>query len=296
MTKKTWLEVALNGGGGHDHQHLMPISQSQIIEEGIACVEAGASIVHFHAYNADTEKQADEAALYAEVIDGIRAKVDAIVYGTLPMIGTQNVVGAENIAERHAAMRELAERKLIEWMVVDPGSVNFAAYTRLAHDRDGFTYLNPDAHIRHGLAMCERFNLNPSYAVYEPGFMRQAAAMADRFPIVPQPVYRLMFSEGYTFSFPPKEYGLDAYLALLDDIDPGAHWMIAGLMVDIHPLIAPAVERGGHVRVGLEDAPSLSERGNVWWVKDAVKRIQAAGSEVASAQDVRDDLIGHSNG
>ena len=108
----------------------MPISQSQIIEEGIACVEAGASIVHFHAYNADTEKQADEAALYAEVIDGIRAKVDAIVYGTLPMIGTQNVVGAENIAERHAAMQELAERKLIEWMVVDPGSVNFAAFTR----------------------------------------------------------------------------------------------------------------------------------------------------------------------
>ena len=126
--------------------------------------------------------------------------------------------------------------------------------------------------------------------------MRQAAAMADRFPIVPQPVYRLMFSEGYTFSFPPKEYGLDAYLALLDDIDPGAHWMIAGLMVDIHPLIAPAVERGGHVRVGLEDAPSLSERGNVWWVKDAVKRIQATGGEVASAQDVRDDLMGHSNG
>ena len=72
MTKKTWLEVAFNGGGGHDHQHLMPISQSQIIEEGIACVEAGASIVHFHAYNADTEKQADEAALYAEVTRGAR--------------------------------------------------------------------------------------------------------------------------------------------------------------------------------------------------------------------------------
>ena len=61
-------------------------------------------------------------------------------------------------------------------------------------------------------------------------------------------------------------------------------------------MIAPAVERGGHVRVGLEDAPSLSERGTVWWVKDAVKRIQAAGGEVASAQDVRDDLMGHSNG
>ena len=87
MTKKTWLEVALNGGGGHAHQHLMPISVDQLIAEGIACAEAGASIVHFHAYDAATETQKDTADLYARVIEGIREKVDAIVYGTLPMIG-----------------------------------------------------------------------------------------------------------------------------------------------------------------------------------------------------------------
>ena len=290
MTKKTWLEVALNGGGGHAHQNLMPISVDQLIAEGIACVEAGASIVHFHAYDAATETQKDTADLYARVIEGIREKVDAIVYGTLPMIGTQDVAGPEHVRERHAAMLQLAERKLIEWMVVDPGSVNFASVTRLAQDRDGFTYLNPDAHIRHGLAMCERFALHPSYAVYEPGFMRQATAMAERFPILPTSVYRLMFSEGYTFSFPPKAYGLDAYLALLEDVAPGAPWMVAGLMVDIHPLIELAVARGGQVRVGLEDAPRLTERGNLWWVEDAVKRIEAAGGKLATADDVRRDL------
>lgn len=274
----------------------MPLSTDDLIAEGIACVEAGASIVHFHAYDATTEKQEDSADLYARVIEGIREKVDAIVYGTLPMIGTQNVASADNVVERHAAMKELAERKLIEWMVVDPGSVNFAAFSRLAQDRDGFTYLNPDAHIRYGLALSERFGLHPSYAVYEPGFARQAAAMGERFPILPTPIYRLMFSEGYTFSFPPKEYGLEAYLALLDDVAPGAPWMIAGLMVDISPLIAPAVERGGHIRVGLEDAPKLSERGNAWWVEDAVKRIGAASGSVANAQDVRASLKENSHG
>lgn len=296
MTKKTWLEVALNGGGGHAHQHLMPISVDQLIAEGIACVEAGVSIVHFHAYDAATETQKDTADLYARVIEGIREKVDAIVYGTLPMIGTQDVASPEHVRERHAAMLQLAERKLIEWMVVDPGSVNFASVTRLAQDRDGFTYLNPDAHIRHGLAMCERFALHPSYAVYEPGFMRQATAMAERFPILPTSVYRLMFSEGYTFSFPPKAYGLDAYLALLEDVAPGAPWMVAGLMVDIHPLIELAVARGGQVRVGLEDAPRLTERGNLWWVEDAVKRIEAAGGKLATADDVRRDLGSNSHG
>ncbi|MEE2688554.1 MAG: 3-keto-5-aminohexanoate cleavage protein [Pseudomonadota bacterium] len=291
MTKKTWLEVALNGAGGHTHQHLMPITPERLIAEAVACVEAGASIIHFHSYDGLTETQKDTAELYARVIEGIRERVDAIVYGTLPMIGTQNVTGPEKIIERHTAMRELAEHKLIEWMVVDPGSVNFGVADRLAQDRDGFTYHNPDAHIRHGLAMCERFALHPTYAIYEPGFIRQAAAMAERFPILPEPIYRLMFSEGYTFGFPPKQYGLDAYLALLDDVAPGASWMVAGLMVNIHPLIAPAVDRGGHIRVGLEDAPRLSERGNLWWVEDAVKRIEAAGGTLATAEEVRLDLI-----
>ena len=105
-----------------------------------------------------------------------------------------------------------------------------------------------------------------------------------------------MFSEGYTFSFPPKAYGLDAYLALLEDVAPGAPWMVAGLMVDIHPLIELAVARGGQVRVGLEDAPRLTERGNLWWVEDAVKRIEAAGGKLATADDVRRDLGSNSHG
>ena len=287
MAMKTWLEVSLNGGGGHAHQHLMPVTAAALIEEGIASVEAGASIVHFHAYDEATETQRDDADLYARVIEGIRAKVDAIVYGTLPAIGTPACPTAAHVKERHAAVEELARRRLIEWTVVDPGSVNFADFAGIERDRDGFVYENPQSHIRHALGLCERFGLHPSYAVYEPGFARLGAAMARRFPIVPQPVYRFMFSDGYAFSFPPEEYALDAYLTLLDSVAPGAPWMVAGLMVDIRPLIAPAVARGGHVRVGLEDAPRLSERGNLWWVGEAVRQIRAAGGEPASAGEVR---------
>ena len=106
------------------------------------------------------------------------------------------------------------------------GSVNFASATRLAQDRDGFTYLNPDAHIRHGLAMCERFALHPSYAVYEPGFMRQATAMAERYYTadicLPSNVLR-----GLCIQLPPKAYGLDAYLALLERRTARPGWLPA---------------------------------------------------------------------
>jgi uncharacterized protein (DUF849 family) len=76
-------------------------------------------------------------------------------------------------------------------------------------------------------------------------------------------------------------------VALLQELDASAPWMIAGLSVDVRPLIAETVGRGGHVRVGLEDAPLGSSTGNVAWVEDAVRLVRDAGAEPATAADVR---------
>ena len=43
--------------------------------------------------------------------------------------------------------------------------------------------------------------------------------------------------------------------ALLRREAPDAPWMVAGLGADVLPLIPEVVAVGGHVRVGLEDAP-----------------------------------------
>jgi len=131
-----------------------------------------------------------------------------------------------------------------------------------------------------------RYSLHPSYAIYEPGFARLGATLHWR-ESCPAPVYRFMFSSGYTFSFPPEDYALTAYLKLLDQVAPGAKWMVAGLQVDVLPMIARAVAEGGHVRVGLEDAPWGSQKSNVEWVREAAKRIENAGSTLATAQEVR---------
>jgi uncharacterized protein (DUF849 family) len=52
-------------------------------------------------------------------------------------------------------------------------------------------------------------------------------------------------------------------------------------------MIPRVVMEGGHVRVGLEDAPFDSERSNLQWVEAAVKAIDNSGGELASAADVR---------
>jgi 3-keto-5-aminohexanoate cleavage enzyme len=188
--------------------------------------------------------------------------------------------------QRFAHIEELARRGLIEWAAVDPGSTNFSLYDELIEDKPGFVYVNSEQDVRYGLSLAMRYRLHPSYAIYEPGFVRLGATLHWR-ESCPAPVYRFMFSSGYTFSFPPEDYALTAYLKLLDQVAPGAFWMVAGLQVDVLPMIPRAVAEGGHVRVGLEDAPWGSEKSNVQWVREAVQRIENAGGELATAQAVR---------
>jgi uncharacterized protein (DUF849 family) len=276
MAHATWLEVALNGPWGRDLQPGIPVRTADIVEQGVACAREGAAIVHVHAYDEASGKQRDDADLYARIIEGIRAQVDCIVYPTIPF-------GGEHTAQsRFAAIEGLARRGLLEWAVVDPGSVNIAE----------FVYANPYDHIRHGLALAAQHRFHPGYAIYEPGFVRLGAALA-REAAVPQPVYRFMFSEGFTFGFPPAAYALDAYQRLLADEAPGSPWMVAGLAVDILPLAGLAAERGGHVRVGLEDAPLGSTRSNLEWVRAARRAIEGARRSVASAKEVRQALKHH---
>src|SRR5207248_11656277 len=66
------------------------------------------------------------------------------------------------------------------------------------------------------------YGLRPAYAIYEPCFVRLGAALARAAGGTPQPVYRFMFSEGFSYCFPPTEYALDAYLQLLASEAPGA--------------------------------------------------------------------------
>ena len=99
-----------------------------------------------------------------------------------------------------------------------------------------------------------------------------------------------MFSEGMAFSLPPRAYALDAYRALLAAYAPAAPWMVAGSLMDPTPLVPSLVAAGGHVRVGLEDAPLGSERSNLAWVEHIAAAIAQAGGTLATAIDVRTAL------
>ena len=281
--RKVWIEVALNGAWSRKLQPGIPDTLDAIIEQGVACAQAGASIIHTHAYE-NGGRQTFDWQVYARIIEGIRAQVDVPVYPSYPAAPADSPAAA-----RFAHVEALAERGLLEFAVVDPGSVNFTTAKTSAGAKPADTYLNPEAHVRHALDFAARKGLHPAFAIYEPGFTRAGAALAKAAAVKP-PIYRLMFTEGFAFGFPPRSYALAAHIALLEEAAPGAPWMAAGLAVDVRPLIAETVAKGGHLRVGLEDAPLGSTMSNLQWVEDAVRLVQQAGGEPATGPEVRQAL------
>jgi uncharacterized protein (DUF849 family) len=281
---KVWIEAALNGPWTRERQRGIPIAVEEIVADGIACAEAGAAVIHAHAYDVANGRQKDDWEIYARIIEGIRAKVDVIVYPTIP----SPALGQEQTTNRFGHTLELAKRGLIEWAVIDPGSVHISRFDDLAH---GGVYMNPHEDIMEGMRIARAHHVHPSYAIYEPGFTRLGAALAAIAPPSPTPIYRFMFSDEFAWGFPPRDKYLDTHLELLAEAAPDSPWMIAGLGVDITPLIPHTVARGGHVRVGLEDALWGCPQTNEALVKNAVQRVHAAGGEPATTAEVRAALL-----
>jgi len=287
VTHPTWLEVAINGPWSRVRQPNIPVLEDEIVEQALACAAEGASIIHFHAYDPDTGRQRDDYEIYAPIIERIRARADVICYGTLPFAGSVDAPSPLTPAQRYAAVDKLVRAGLIEWSVVDPGSTNISHYADIQANKEGFVYANPESHVRYGLGLAQQHHITPSYAIYEPGFMRLGAALHRAYPGAPMPIYRLMFSQAIAFGFPPTEWALDAYLRLLAQEQPESPWMIAGLGVELGNLIEHAVKLGGHVRVGLEDAPMGCPQDNLTLLRDARRRIETAGGTLATAAQVR---------
>ncbi len=285
--QRVWIEAALNGPWG-PQQPGIPRDVESIVAQGIACALAGACIIHVHAYDGG-EAQVFDWEVYARIIEGIRSEVDVPVYPSVPTTGTgAGPDGGE--AAKFAHLPELAKRGLIEFAVIDPGSVNFTLMA--PGEAPAGTYQNGEAELREALALAAEHGFHPSYAIYEPGFTRAGAALARITPGLPVPLYRFMFSDHFAWGFPPKERYLETHLDLLDESHPGAPWMVAGLGVDIAPLVELAVRRGGHVRAGLEDAPLGCETSNLGLVEEMVAHVRAAGGEPATVEEMWTELRG----
>lgn len=290
MSRPVFIEAALNGPWSKSRQPLMPVTAEALIDQGIDCAKAGASIIHIHVYDPQTGQQFEDYGSYKRVIEGIREREDVIVYPTLPLSGFSGTEQSFKPEARFEVVAALAKAGLLEWSVIDPGTTQISEINSPDAAAINFLYINSEPEIRHGLELASRYRFTPSFAIYEAGFLRLGSLLAKATKGCPKPVYRFMFSDGFSFGFPPEDTYLSAYKNLLDSTDPGALWMAAGLQVNLQPLISKCLEAGGHIRTGLEDAMFNSEVGNVNLVKQTAENITREHYEIGTASQLRRQL------
>lgn len=279
-----WLEVALNGSWSPRVQPLVPVSVEDIVAQGIECVREGASIVHYHAFDVARGVQSDDIELHRRIVGGIREQVDALVY---PTTASRKLLPGkpDTLGGRFDLARGLAAHGLLDCLVIDPGA-------HLMHDPlqrwAPYIYANFTQEIEEALAICKGSGAVPSFAVYEPGYARVGALLAQAVDLPARPMQRVMFSDTLLYGLPPGEAAIAAYAALMDSL--GTRWMMAGLDYAIDPWMAPALAAGADIRVGLEDAPHGCQRSNVQQVRDAAAAVARSGRRLATAADVRAGL------
>jgi uncharacterized protein (DUF849 family) len=281
------IEAAINGATSKSQNPNVPRGIDEIVDSAGACIEAGAAIIHHH--TDDNILQAGHsAAPYREAWSRIRARhPDAILYPTMGGGGPHT-----NPKERYAHIEELAGEGALQLAIIDPGSVSLGPY-----DSEGlpmavdFVYQNTFADVRYMADSCRTRGLGAHVSIFEPGFLRVALDYhrAGRFP--PALKIQLYFGgPALPFGLPPTEKSLDAYLAMLEGTD--LPWMVGVLGGDVlRTLAEPAIERGGHVRVGLEDHDGVGTPRNEELIGVVVALAQRHGRPVATSTEAR-QLIG----
>lgn len=287
--RSTIIEAAVNGPWTRKRQANIPITPDEIIAESVACARAGASVIHFHAYDVSTGDQTTALPIVEEIISGIRSQVDVLIYPAIRYMSNAEAIQSTSGDRRYSHFASLGKSGKLDWLIVDPGSTDLVRYDDTALE-EAVVDINTPVAIRHGLAIAAEYSLNPTMAIYDPGYLRLGHHLVRQNPRLKSPMYRFMFSEQLTFGFPPRRYALAAYMELYRELGVTAPWMIAGLGTNVFSLIPEAVRLGGHVRAGLEDYELGTSTKNLALVEATARAIEAAGGRVASTAEAREIL------
>ena len=280
MNKPVILEVALNGVTSRHRNPHVPATLEEHTTDALACIDAGASIIHTHAPNLVVG--ADEAAAqYATAFGPVVERHPGIL--CYPTVGF-----GETIQDRYRHVELLDDAGLVRQGAVDTGSVNLGGT-----GRDGlppaseFVYTNTFATIVYEMDVCAKRGIGPSVSIFEPGFLQVVLAYARAGALPPGTLVKFYFAGGGylgggdpLWGSPPIIEALDLFLAMLGDTP--VEWAVAllgGSLLDT-PIARAALERGGHLRVGIEDWDDGPA--NVDQVKAAVSLCNDVGRPIAT--------------
>lgn len=240
-----------------------------VAAEAIQCEAAGAAIVHLHARD-ENHLQSVDPALFARQVQQIRAGC--------PMI----IEGSTGGAPEHTLDQRCATFTVPE---VELGSLNLGSINMF----DG-VYQNRYEDICFYARKLREHGITPIMPVFDLSHMINFQRLLEDGEISPPYVFEFVFDVPCALPY------TDRYLDLLvGHLPPEAVWFCVRHHQKGAADLRRVMDLGGHLRVGYEDSPFLSDgrrsRTNVELVEDAVRQAEKAGFRVVRAERAR-EIIG----
>ena len=263
------IEASLNGQTPKSRNPNVPYGDEEIVEQALACMEAGAAMIHNHTEDPvvggpgwlDYENYASAWRKLLAI------RPDAILTPTMPL-----AVDGVSVEQRFSHITAMAEEGLISQGLCDPGSINYAGLDSEGLFADSTIVYRNDMHdSRYYVEACRALNVGLSISIFEAGFIKFIMAYHRAGKLPPGAMLKFYFgSEDMCFGLLPTATSLDAYLEMIEG--SAIPWLVSSFGDDCVAcgIAEAAIKRGGHVQVGLEPYGGPRTPTNVELVEEVV--------------------------
>jgi 3-keto-5-aminohexanoate cleavage enzyme len=285
--EKLIIEVRINEYASRRHNPNVPFSPEEICGEALRCWRQGASIIHYHARDPESGAASAKTEYYAETARRIHEKSDLIVMPTL---------GAWTLPSPEARMSHIIEMAkdaatLPDLAPIDMTTSNVDTYDARKRSflTEDIVYMNPTKTLRYFAETIRASGVRPYAALWNVSSIRVSAAFVEA-GLLEQPLYGgIVLSEGGLIAGNPGSVrGLEAMVDFIPS-DLRVHWSVMCVGGNLFPLVGAALERGGHIAIGLGDYPypELGTPRNADLVERIAQIAREMGREIASPPETR---------
>ncbi|WP_375779374.1 3-keto-5-aminohexanoate cleavage protein [Bradyrhizobium sp. ma5] len=290
MSNPTIITCALTGAGDTvGKSPAVPVTPKQIADQGIEAAKAGAAVVHIHVRDPATGAPSVELALYAEVVERLRASSTDVVINLTSGPGSLYAADGLLLQPAPGVNPPMTPQQRLDHILklkpeicsLDAATLNFGriAMVNLVGDLEFMGRTISDAGIK------------PEIEVFDLGHIRLAKHLIEA-GVLRAPAF-FQFCLGVSWGAPAQR---DVLQLMRDMLPPGSLWSAFGIAYDQFKIAAAACELGGHVRVGLEDnlyiAKGKLASSNAELVEEAARVVTRQGSRPASPKEARKLLLG----
>jgi len=286
MGKKVIIEVRANEWSLRARNPNVPWTAEDFAADAQACRKAGASVYHFHARNPDGSPSHDPK-VYGAAIRAIRARCDILIHPTLA-----GVITPEG-RDRIGPLLELAKDPLTQpdFAPMDMGSTNLDAYDAgtKVFTTDAKTYVNTIRTLAFLGEEIRNAGMKQLLCVWTVPCWRAIDAFIDMGRI-PEPAYACMVltEGGILGGHPGTIKGLESLLEFMP-ANRSIEWSVCCREGNLFPAAGAALERGGHVSIGLGDYAygELGVPANADLVREIVSMARLVGRTAATPAETK---------